>query len=448
MAVGGWETVRRRAVRGSQPRWDVFPWGGGMVGNRKGSMTSVYFSNFPESFSVKSFFELFACIGKVMEVAISPRKNRFGRKFGFVRFEGAEDSRLLAIPCDNVMIMGVKIHANLPRFERPRFESVMEGGSKVFHGGGVTQKKEATMGGGGFAGRVGRDGRSYAKVVHEGVGGISIVCSESRPKLIYSSKDVDKNRLVKAYVGVVSIPGSTYNIQSHFKMEGYFLVKVTPMGGNLCLLEESEEGVIEDLIGVGETWWKQWFQVIRRWNELDIDDGRVSWISVYGVPIHAWNAEFFMAVANSLGSFIFLDESTAEGSVFDTARMMVRVKLNYELPTSMEVLIDERNFVLFLKEDVVGAMRNVLGTRKVCSSVSSENDSLDSVDNIPVHMCEEEKECESDDVILLSNPVRLVVSNSENVLVPLSVKPKNHVEPNLMQNSKPGEFTGGGGWRE
>lgn len=30
-------------------------------------------------------------------------------------------------------------------------------------------------------------------------------------------------------------------------MEGYFAIKVTLLGGNLCLLEESEEGVIEDL---------------------------------------------------------------------------------------------------------------------------------------------------------------------------------------------------------
>ncbi|XP_058783878.1 uncharacterized protein LOC131658623 [Vicia villosa] len=373
---GEWERVKRRAGRVSPPRWDVFPWGGGFVGNRKVSLISIYFSKFPDSYSAKSFFELFACIGKLVEVAISPRKNRFDRKFGFVRFEGVEDGRMLAIRCDNVMIMGIKIYANLPRFERPRFESGMGGGPNLFQGGGVSQKKFDPTGAAGYVGCVSGDRRSYAKVVHDGVGSNSNVCAESRPKLCYSSKAKDRNKLEKAYVGFVSIPGSSYNIQSHFEMEGYFQVKVTPMGGNLCLLGEVEEGVIDDLIGDGETWWKQWFNVIRRWNELDIDDGRVSWISVYDVPIHAWNAEFFMVVANSLGTFICLDESTAEGSNYDTARMMVRVKLTHELATKMEVLIDEKIFVLALKEDAVGLMRSLSGTRKVNNSVSSEYDSL------------------------------------------------------------------------
>ncbi|XP_058763424.1 uncharacterized protein LOC131636852 [Vicia villosa] len=408
---GGWETVKIRDGRSSPPRWDVFPWGGGSVGNQKGALTSVYFSKFPDSYSAKSFFELFACIGKVAEVAISPRKNRFGIKFGFAGFEGVEDGRLLAVRCDNVMILGVKIHANLPRFECPRFDSGKGGGFQVSHEGGVPQKKTETKGAGVFARSDRRDGRSYAKVVHEGEGSNYQVCAESRPKLRYSSKAEDRNRLEKAYVGVVSIPGSTYNIQSHFEMEGFFQVKVTPMGGNLCLLEESEEGIIKDLIGDGETWWKQWFQVIRRWNELDIDDGRVSWISVYGVPIHAWNAEFFTAVANSLGTFICLDESTAEGSNFDTARMMVRVKLNHELASRMEVRIDEKIFVPTKKEDAVGSMHNVTGS-----------------------------DCNDD--ILLSNPVSLAGLNSVTVLDPYSVLPKNAAGAISNHRSVSGEIPG------
>lgn len=51
-----------------------------------------------------------------------------------------------------------------------------------------------------------------------------------------------------AYVGKVCISGSKYNIQTHLEMEGVFAVKVSPLGGNLCLLEENDEGFIKDLI--------------------------------------------------------------------------------------------------------------------------------------------------------------------------------------------------------
>lgn len=52
-------------------------------------------------------------------------------------------------------------------------------------------------------------------------------------------------------MGKVCIPGSTYNFQTHLEMEGVFTIKVTPLGGNVCLLEEIDEGFIRDLIEEG-----------------------------------------------------------------------------------------------------------------------------------------------------------------------------------------------------
>lgn len=96
--------------------------------------------------------------------------------------------------------------------------------------------------------------------------------------IIFSSDIELRAKLSKAYVGVMINLGSSYNIQEIFFSEGYFAIKVTPMGANMCLLEESEEGEIHDLICDAESWWKQWFCVIRPWRENDIDKERVSWI--------------------------------------------------------------------------------------------------------------------------------------------------------------------------
>lgn len=52
--------------------------------------------------------------------------------------------------------------------------------------------------------------------------------------------------------------------------------------------------------------------MIRRWNENDIDNGIVVWVSVYGILIHAWNVDFFASLENSMGVFICVDESTAK----------------------------------------------------------------------------------------------------------------------------------------
>lgn len=58
----------------------------------------------------------------------------------------------------------------------------------------------------------------------------------------------------------------------------------------------------------------------KKWDEEAMDIGMNIWLRVYGVPPHAWNAEFFMALAGSLGKFICLDDITASGTRFDVAR--------------------------------------------------------------------------------------------------------------------------------
>lgn len=52
-----------------------------------------------------------------MEVSISRRRNKVGKRFGFARFIEKSDSRMLAVRVDNIQIGG-KIHANLPCYQR------------------------------------------------------------------------------------------------------------------------------------------------------------------------------------------------------------------------------------------------------------------------------------------------------------------------------------------
>lgn len=82
---------------------------------------SLYVSEFPEAYKARDIFELFGCSGNMVEVAISPRRNKFGKRFEFARFTDVGDGMLLAIRLDNILIDGRKIHVNLPRLTRVTF---------------------------------------------------------------------------------------------------------------------------------------------------------------------------------------------------------------------------------------------------------------------------------------------------------------------------------------
>lgn len=60
--------------------------------------------------------------------------------------------------------------------------------------------------------------------------------------ITFNIKDRDLDRFHKAYVGVVSEAGMTYNNQERMHMKWVFTIKVTLLGANLCLLEEAGEG--------------------------------------------------------------------------------------------------------------------------------------------------------------------------------------------------------------
>lgn len=55
-------------------------------------------------------------------------------------------------------------------------------------------------------------------------------------------------------------------------MESYFEIKVIPLGDNLCLMEEREEGEIKALVEDGCDRLNQWFKEIREWKSKDIDN--------------------------------------------------------------------------------------------------------------------------------------------------------------------------------
>ncbi|XP_058775265.1 uncharacterized protein LOC131649523 [Vicia villosa] len=286
MVRGGWTKVSHN--KRFAPRWNTFPYGGRNLkfAEKKGEITSLFVSDFPDDTTAKVLFELFGCSGNVVEVAIAPRRNAFGKRFGFARFVEVTDGRLLAVRLDNIIIAGKKIHVNVPRFDRRQVGGVRNFGNSVRGNQGNFGVRHSV--GNKVAPRtfLARKDCSYVEVVSKDLEGRGSMETEN-DVVQFKSSDVLRGRLEKAYVAKVCIPGSAHTIQTHFEMEGVFAVKVSPLGSSMCLLEELEDGFIEDLIGGGEDWWKGWFSEIKKWEVGAVAQERDVWIRIYGIPVHA-----------------------------------------------------------------------------------------------------------------------------------------------------------------
>src|SRR4051794_4760460 len=106
--------------------------------------------------------------------------------------------------------------------------------------------------------------------------------------MVFNSCEERRQRLKKAFVGTSLIPGAAYNVQVHMEMEGIHAIKVSPLRGNLCLLEELEAGYIEDFLGQKDNWWNSWFSEIKRWELGMVDELKEVWLRIYGIPALSW----------------------------------------------------------------------------------------------------------------------------------------------------------------
>ncbi|MCI01860.1 hypothetical protein A2U01_0022889, partial [Trifolium medium] len=306
------------------------------------------------------------------EVVIPVKRNKLGRRFGFARFAHVRDEERFGIKLDNIIIGRNKIFVNSPRFQRRKggtrttenrnFRDRSAEREKV-HAPNLEENNHVKS----HTWRE-RKHRSFAHVVQnvnvdnfELEGKRAAKQTNHVPKqLHYKAEAADLQKLRKAFVGEVQHPGSTYNIQNAFHMEGYFGIKVTPLGANLALLEEQSVGEIEAVMMEGKDWMEQWFRDIRPWNPKEVDTERVVWLRVYGIPAHAWNDNLFTLITSSIGTFLNADDCTSKKINMDVARLMIRTKGLNVVEEFCEVIINGDTFPVRIIEDSNGPMRIAL----------------------------------------------------------------------------------------
>ncbi|GAU49604.1 hypothetical protein TSUD_407690 [Trifolium subterraneum] len=172
------------------------------------------------------------------------------------------------------------------------------------------------------------------------------------------TEGVDKRE--KSYANAVQSviqAGMMYNIQEEFQRQGYFGIKITPLVANLTLLEEQEEGEVQALLKDARSWLEQWFKEIRPWTKKEVDNSRLVWLRVYGIPVHAWHADFFSKITNKYGTFVNEDTGTLKVLTMDVARIMIRTVELKVIDECVEMDINNETFQLRIIEDSYGPMR-------------------------------------------------------------------------------------------
>lgn len=75
-------------------------------------------------------------------------------------------------------------------------------------------------------------------------------------------------------------------IKKKFQLEHYLSVTLTPMGGNMVLINALEGGNLEETVFVKRKDFSRWFTDIRPWEPLMVARERSIWLKILGMPAH------------------------------------------------------------------------------------------------------------------------------------------------------------------
>ncbi|GKV01521.1 hypothetical protein SLEP1_g14070 [Rubroshorea leprosula] len=363
-----------------------------------------YFTNFPEEWSFEQMWHTFNRIGlgRVLEIDCPTKRDRLGRRFGFVRFLDVKNEAALERRLNEVRIGSQILQANKPRYTKwDRQKTLISNNrSKAWdwrqqslYGNGrrpsyaeVVKAANSRM-----EERSNQERRKEGTEQRHGNNGASVYGAQQRewkPKhqqQHWSGMELNVDLeeyawLEKCFVGTVHSVNSISNLQEKFYMEGIFFTSIRPMGGRLVLLEAKEHEDLKELVDTGKEWLGKWFEDVKPWTPTVVAAERFAWIRCQGLPAHAWKPETFQTFGRLWGNVVMIDESTISKERLDIARFLISTPSMESISKSITVKINGEFFTLmFTEEESTNNLFTMRSDRTLHTPSEEEEESNDDV---------------------------------------------------------------------
>ncbi|KAK9286984.1 hypothetical protein L1049_015392 [Liquidambar formosana] len=165
-------------------------------------------------------------------------------------------------------------------------------------------------------------------------------------------EEVDNDWVKRCVIGSVIHFSYLQGLQEAFSREGVFDITVRYMGGLLVLLEFHLEEIMKSHLKDG-TWLAQWVKDIRSWHPNLLVHERLVWLSIVGVPLHAWLEINFMKIGEKFGEVISIDGNTHNRKMLDRGRILVSTKLLEPISKELILEVCNENFLITVREELV-----------------------------------------------------------------------------------------------
>jgi len=298
----------------------------------------------------------------VVEVFVPKKRDKWGRRFGFVKYQDEGNEAKLGQRLEEVWFRDTRLKVNKAKFGKEKQAVVEE-----------RRLKEDDRGGGSIL----LPGKSFkCALVPEK--GMNTVLGEERPCLkIYPSEEL-LELLQWAYVGELQQFLDAREVQQSLTMEGLSQIKVTTMGGNILLIQIEGNKVLDSVIKQHQEWWDTLFCKVSKWSSNLVASKRFIWLKVYRIPMHVWDEPLFKRLGSLFGTFVDFDEATISRKRLDFARILVSTERKRLVDEMVNISVMGAVYSLWVVKELGGRQweSEVRESREddVTSQSSREND--------------------------------------------------------------------------
>lgn len=318
--------------------------------------TTFFFRNFPEECKEETLRRKFGEVRKVVDVFIPAKRDRSGKRFGFIRFEGLDGCQDRLDKLNKIWVDSFLIRAFVPRFTRS---------IAMRREGSCSRDKPASMGserrgsvGLGSGGGSERERSSVKELVLSPLGGNqgdeevqrkNMWEQEGERRKGFWSSEEEGSWLRGAFTGRLRDDFLWKFHGEEMQNECIGKLKLVDMGDRLVLIRsESARNTQDELSGFGE-WAKNWLEWRRPWRVTDVNQHRLVWTRWLGVPLQAWSHRFFSWGCSKLGRVVEMHEFTESRQKLDAAYVQILTRLS-SLEGVLSCKIDGRSFNIRIEE--------------------------------------------------------------------------------------------------
>ena len=341
------------------------------TGMEKHSFVSFYFTNVPGDISYISLRQGFEVCGMMEDVYLVKKRNVNGGVFGFVRYGKVKDVEKLLKALNNVWFGDCRVVAKVASFDRF--------GNKK-HGVGVKGegdiKKEFDLGREGDKRKMGRgihiEGDNIkgnesvvgaevigrGKVVLEVVEGNNLkegaVEDEQHGQKVQYVEDKKNQVFIPKYTSsVTDMPWASKGLvvsvlngdailvlQRRIFDAGFVHLVIILLSADKVFLRSLDDVDVSTMLSEAIEFFNKFFSTPVRWNKDTLVRERGAWVRIYGVPLHAWNYDFFKLCVCDCGRLMRVDDITLDRDRFDYARVLVSTSSLDIINSKANILVD------------------------------------------------------------------------------------------------------------